>query len=184
MRAGFSTCVAIVTAGLFVAAGCDSAQSASVQVTPSTVRAERRAYHGAPPVIPHPPLGAACTSCHNATGIETPDLGIAPANPHHGTRFVNAVENCRQCHVFRVTDATLVGSNFQGLQAASWRGDRLYRGAPPVIPHSTLMRENCAACHTGPAARTEIICSHPERRNCVQCHVPRTTLAVRMQAAR
>jgi cytochrome c-type protein NapB len=37
------------------------------------------------------------------------------------------------------------------------------------------MRENCAACHTGPAAREEIRTSHPERTRCRQCHVPVTT---------
>jgi hypothetical protein len=34
------------------------------------------------------------------------------------------------------------------------------------------MRENCAACHTGPAAREEIRTTHPERIRCRQCHVP------------
>jgi cytochrome c-type protein NapB len=33
------------------------------------------------------------------------------------------------------------------------------------------MRENCAACHAGPAAREEIRTSHPERTRCRQCHV-------------
>ncbi len=47
--------------------------------------------------------------------------------------------------------------------------------APPVIPHQLLMRENCAACHTGPAAREEIRCTHPERVRCAQCHVEATT---------
>jgi cytochrome c-type protein NapB len=37
------------------------------------------------------------------------------------------------------------------------------------------MRENCAACHSGPGARAEIITTHPERVRCRQCHVPVTT---------
>jgi cytochrome c-type protein NapB len=105
----------------------------------------------------------------------TPDRGFAPANPHEGTRFGESVENCTQCHVFRRTEQSLTNSDFEGLRTGSFRGDRLYPGAPPIIPHSTLMRENCLACHSGPAARPEIICSHPDRRNCVQCHVRQRT---------
>ena len=45
----------------------------------------------------------------------------------------------------------------------------------PSIPHPLEGRENCLACHTGPAAREEIRTSHPERERCQQCHVPSTT---------
>jgi hypothetical protein len=34
------------------------------------------------------------------------------------------------------------------------------------------MREDCAACHESVAGRPEIRCTHPERVNCRQCHVP------------
>ena len=54
-------------------------------------------------------------------------------------------------------------------------GLRLHDRAPPTIPHKTFMRENCVACHAGPAAREEIRTSHPERRRCRQCHVPVAT---------
>ena len=38
------------------------------------------------------------------------------------------------------------------------------------MPHSLQNRENCLACHAGPAAPIEIKVSHPERSNCRQCH--------------
>ena len=48
---------------------------------------------------------------------------------------------------------------------------RNYPEQPPVIPHKVFMRENCQACHAGPAARKEIRTEHPERAQCRQCHV-------------
>ena len=33
------------------------------------VRADRRLYDGAPPVIPHAVFGAACSSCHDTEGL-------------------------------------------------------------------------------------------------------------------
>jgi hypothetical protein len=70
-----------------------------------------------------------------------------------------------------------VASDFQGLPQDLRSGGRLHNFAPPTIPHKMLMRENCLACHSGPAAREEIRTSHPERERCRQCHVPVTTTA-------
>ena len=137
----------------------------------ASVRADRRAYDGAPPVIPHAPMGSTCTECHNARGVEVPGVGFAPASPHDETKQAGRTARCVQCHVFRQTEARFVDSAFTGLAQDLRRGDRLYDGAPPRIPHATLMRENCAACHTGTAAREEIRSSHPERTRCRQCHV-------------
>jgi cytochrome c-type protein NapB len=39
------------------------------------------------------------------------------------------------------------------------------------------MRENCTACHDGPAAREEIRTPHPERVRCRQCHLTVATTA-------
>ncbi|MCA9123822.1 MAG: hypothetical protein H6822_15035 [Planctomycetaceae bacterium] len=155
--------------------GCDSPRSEPtvVAVTASKVRAERRAYDGAPPTIPHPPLGATCTACHTKTGSSRPGVGFAPANPHIGTPAEGAVQNCNQCHVFKNPVALVVASNFAGRPQDLRLGSRLYRGAPPVMPHAKFMRENCNACHRGDAARPEIRCSHPERSNCMQCHLER-----------
>lgn len=140
--------------------------------SPAATRAERRAYDGAPPTIPHRSFGVACTSCHNATGVEVPDVGFAPPSPHELTSGMSATSRCPQCHVYVTTTEVFQTSEFVGLAQNLRRGARLYPHAPPVIPHPVFMRENCAACHTGPAAREEIRCSHPERIRCRQCHVP------------
>jgi cytochrome c-type protein NapB len=136
------------------------------------VRAERRLYDGAPPVIPHPPLNIACTECHTATGKEAPPIGVAPANPHGRTPGMIGTRNCQQCHVFRQSEDLFAESDFVGLTQHYEPADRLYPGAPPVMPHRVFMHENCAACHGGPAARVEIVCRHIDRTNCRQCHVP------------
>lgn len=157
--------------------GCDiasSPQSGAMTLTASVVRAERRLFDGAPPVIPHPPLNIACTDCHTATGKEAPPIGIAPANPHADTAGISGVRglrNCQQCHVFRRQDDRFQENDFAGLTQRLARADRLYPGAPPVIPHRDFMRENCVACHGGLAARPEIRCRHTQRENCRQCHV-------------
>ncbi|MFQ5776564.1 MAG: nitrate reductase cytochrome c-type subunit [Terriglobia bacterium] len=140
-------------------------------------RAQRRAYDGAPPVIPHQNFGMTCTSCHNRRGIEIEGVGFAPPTPHEKTLGMSAVSRCRQCHVFAETAALLVDNRFVGLRQDLRRGRRLNPLAPPTIPHKTFMRENCLACHTGPAAREEIRTTHPERTRCRQCHVPVTTTA-------
>jgi cytochrome c-type protein NapB len=154
--------------------GCDSVAPEAVAIKPTTsaVRAGRRLYDGAPPVIPHAPLQIKCTSCHTDTGKESPPLGFAPANPHAGAVGLSATSNCQQCHVFRQWEEVFAESDFAGLTQHFAKADRLYPGAPPVIPHRVFMRENCASCHTGPVARPEIRCTHPQRINCRQCHVP------------
>ena len=142
------------------------------------VRSGRRLYDGAPPTIPHMDFGAACTACHDDQGIAVRGVGFAPPSPHDGTPEASVTTRCRQCHVFIETDRLFVESSFTGLGQDLRPGGRLYPGAPPTIPHKILMRENCAACHTGPAAREEVRTSHPERTRCRQCHVPVTTREV------
>jgi nitrate reductase cytochrome c-type subunit len=139
------------------------------------VRAARRLFDGAPPVIPHDNFGTNCTACHDAEGTEVAGVGYAPASPHDETGAANTTGRCRQCHVFALTDGLFVRSEFRGLEQDLRLGTRLYDGAPPTIPHRIQMRENCRACHTGPGARAEILTSHPERTRCRQCHVPITT---------
>jgi nitrate reductase cytochrome c-type subunit len=141
----------------------------------SAVRAARRLYDGAPPVIPHANFGAACGACHDTEGISVEGVGLAPASPHDGTAESTATTRCRQCHVFVLDQGLFVRNTFEGLPQDLRRGGRLYDGAPPTLPHKILMRENCAACHAGPGARAEIVTSHPERTRCRQCHVPVTT---------
>jgi nitrate reductase cytochrome c-type subunit len=141
----------------------------------AAVRAERRAFDGAPPVIPHQPFGAACTNCHTPQGINLPGVGFAPPMPHAETKGMHGALRCTQCHVGRTTDDVWRASGFVGLRQDLRRGKQAFFTAPPVIPHALQMRENCQACHSGPAAREEIRCDHPERVRCTQCHLPRTT---------
>jgi cytochrome c-type protein NapB len=102
-------------------------------------------------------------------------VGFAPASPHEGTSKAGATARCRQCHVFATGNDLFVASDFVGLGQDLAAGGRATPGAPPTIPHRTLMRENCVACHDGPGAREEVRTSHPELWRCRQCHVPVTT---------
>jgi len=138
----------------------------------AAVRAQRRSFDGAPPTIPHENFGVDCSGCHDSEGLAVPGLGFAPASPHDDTRQAGALQRCRQCHVFVDTQEILVVNIFQGLPQDLRPGGRLYPGAPPTIPHRILMRENCAACHTGPGAREDVRTTHPDRTRCRQCHVP------------
>lgn len=130
-------------------------------------RKDRRAYDGAPPVIPHPIDSRkvdSCLACHR-DGIVVGDR-LAPRIPHE------AFTSCTQCHVesanSRFEEPVAVPSDFQGFFAAPI-GHRAALGAPPVIPHGTLMRVDCLACH-GLLGREGLRTTHPERQNCLQCH--------------
>ncbi len=144
--------------------------------TAATARAERRLYDGAPPVVPHEEFGIECTSCHATGGVEVDGVGFSPPLPHGNTVGLSEDSRCRQCHVFAVTDELFVENDFVGLRQDLRVGRRLHVHAPPTIPHKVFMRENCVACHSGPAAREEIRTSHPDRIRCRQCHVAVTTL--------
>jgi cytochrome c-type protein NapB len=128
----------------------------------------RRAYPGAPPVIPHrvedaQAGGKACLSCH-ADGGWAPKLGAyAPVVPHP------ELVSCRQCHVPETTKSLFRATTWTTTAPPSIRQAAL-PGSPPPIPHALQMRENCLACHGGPGAVAEIRTSHPTRVNCRQCH--------------
>jgi hypothetical protein len=164
-----STAAVAVPAALYLWSRPEGSPTAATR-SPSATRAARRASHGAPPVIPHRPLGGTCTTCHAATAKDVPGIGVAPPNPHLRTPGMSDKSRCQQCHVFVETEELVVANEFQGLALALHRGERMYPHAPPVLPHRTFMREDCAACHAGPACRPEIRCSHPERTHCTQCH--------------
>ncbi len=179
---------ATFAAALLLAPGCGGEQdpNAPTVAVPgkpgalkvsAAARAERRLYDGAPPVIPHRDFGASCLSCHTTTGIEVPGTGFAPPTPHTDVDPPAAMSRCVQCHVWQHTSDVFAANDFQGLRQDLRAGKRLNDLAPPVIPHQVLLRENCRACHTGPAAREEIRCLHPERDRCVQCHVEQRTVA-------
>jgi nitrate reductase cytochrome c-type subunit len=102
--------------------------------------------------------------------LRVPGVGIAPPNPHLRTPGLSSASRCQQCHVFKNANDVLIASTFVPLTQELHKGERLYATAPPVIPHGYFMREDCAACHAGAAARPETLCTHPERLNCLQCH--------------
>ena len=130
-----------------------------------------RAYHGAPPSIPHTVEnersmgGNDCLKCHENGGFVKKWDAYAPVTPHPD------YENCRQCHVPQNTKGVFKGTNFEKIPAPKAGVNNALPGSPPVIPHQIQLRENCLACHAGPSAPKEIRVSHPERVNCRQCHV-------------
>lgn len=137
------------------------------------MRASRRAYEGAPPVVPHPidqMTSTGCMACHG----EGLFIGVVRA-PRMSHEFMT---NCTQCHVEQwssgLAQAPGVATTFVGLESPG-RGPRAWEGAPPVIPHPTFMRENCMSCH-GPTGPEPIRTSHPWQTNCMQCHAPSATL--------
>lgn len=130
-------------------------------------RAKNRAYDGAPPTVPHPvdsQSAASCLACHGE-GIKVGDR-VASKMSHA------VMTNCTQCHVEQSPVPAETG--FVGVYRAG-PGERANPGAPPTIPHHTLMRENCNSCHglvTRPGTRT----THPWLTNCTQCHAPSAAL--------
>jgi cytochrome c-type protein NapB len=133
-------------------------------------RAERRAFDGAPPWVPHPvdeQSSAACLACHGA-GMQVAKR-TAPVMSHEPR------SQCLQCHVPTVArwpgaEEPAVPTTFAGLPSAG-PGPRAWAGAPPIVPHGTFMREDCASCH-GVAGLPGLRTTHPARKNCTQCHVP------------
>lgn len=137
-------------------------------------RQSRRAYDGAPPVVPHPiaqGTAASCLACHSqATQIG--DV-IAPAISHP------AYTSCTQCHVsekglgsrWNTAEFDLHSGNQFAGEHTPKPVERAYPDAPTTIPHPIHMRQNCLSCH-GELGTSPIRTTHPERQSCTQCHVP------------
>ncbi len=157
---------------LGAAVACGGTQPTAAVPRSTAERASGRAYDGAPPTIPHDAAVGACTTCHDGDGSVIDGVGIAPASPHGDVAASGSMRRCRQCHVPAQGTAPLVASRFVGLPQAGWKGRRATPGAPPTVPHTLQLREQCATCHDGPGARVEIRTTHPERIRCRQCHVP------------
>ncbi|MHC4990713.1 MAG: diheme cytochrome c precursor, partial [Planctomycetota bacterium] len=141
------------------------------------IRAELRAFNGAPPTIPHEVeqiSSVDCLRCHGE-GPEA-DEKAAPKVPH------DFLASCTQCHVEDESEYLfgdpLAPNSFAGIPAPRG-GSRAYVGAPPLVPHSTLMRSNCLSCH-GPFGLEALQTSHPERSSCLQCHAESAHLNQRM----
>jgi cytochrome c-type protein NapB len=138
-------------------------------------RARHRAFDMAPPTIPHPieqTSAASCLACHGS-GMKVGDrVATKVSHPHY--------TNCTQCHVESSRPeldrfATPVAENtFQGAYRAG-PGGRANPGAPPTIPHTTWMRQDCTSCH-GQVARAGIRTTHPWLTSCTQCHAPSAAL--------
>lgn len=138
-------------------------------------RAARRAYDGAPPVVPHPirqDSSASCLACHQ-NGMQVKD------------RFASRISHatfggsCTQCHVssqhaFTAAEAarftTALAENTFAGKAAPATGTRAWKGAPPTVPHRSLMRSDCMSCH-GSSGLFALRTPHPDRQSCTQCHV-------------
>ncbi len=136
-------------------------------------RSLRRAFDGAPPVVPHGVAdhrASSCLTCH-AEGMAFPGGDRAPPICH------DVLASCGQCHVSGASSVPGVdvaaaerrfgGSDFVPLRAV--RGVRATSGAPPMIPHATRMRERCLSCH-GATGDSPIVTQHPARAQCRQCH--------------
>jgi nitrate reductase (cytochrome), electron transfer subunit len=132
-------------------------------------RAFRRGFEGAPPTVPHPidqMSSASCLSCH-ATGKAIGNT-YAPAMSHE------LLHNCTQCHVEQESSKWTPGPGVRNTfmpHDGPLLGARAWPGAPPTVPHTTVMRENCMSCH-GPQGPQAIRTTHPWRANCMQCHAP------------
>lgn len=170
LRGRFSRVVS-VTVVLLLSVACGDHEPAAIARSTGE-RATTRAYDGAPPPIPHDGSIGSCVTCHDDDGAAIAGVGVAPASPHGAVAATGTMQRCRQCHVPTETRALFVASRFTGLPQGPWKGSRATPGAPPTIPHTLQLRENCLACHSGPAARAEIRTTHPERIRCRQCHVP------------
>jgi nitrate reductase (cytochrome), electron transfer subunit len=139
------------------------------------IRADHRAYEGAPPTVPHPitqSSAASCIACHGP-GLAVKDRIASRMSHAH-------LLDCTQCHVPAQSPLTpfaqtmllepLAENTFVGL-AEYGRGVRAWPQAPPTIPHPTFMRSDCMSCH-GPLGSQALRTPHPERQSCTQCHVP------------
>lgn len=130
-----------------------------------------RQYPGSPPWIPHPVdqtmSGKAtdCLACHGKGGYSQEFGKFTPVTPHPENTL------CFQCHAERVTEKTFVATNWQSIDPPRL-GRSFLPGSPPSVPHGLQLRENCIACHNGPAAVVEIRVDHGPRGHCRQCHVP------------
>ncbi len=183
-NAGFSSHVStLVKAGAIAIAATNVTEAQRAESLAQ--RQDRRAFDGAPPVVPHPipqDSTAACLACHG-NGMAIKDrVASKISHAHYGS--------CTQCHVPaktgpRITTdpillAAVADNVFAGALAPP-KGERAFPGAPPTTPHSTLMRSDCNSCH-GPTGLFGLRTPHPDRQRCVQCHAPNASLDQRVLA--
>lgn len=142
-------------------------------------RSARRAFDGAPPVVPHPiaqDSAASCLACHGPGLVIKDKVASKMSHPPYAS--------CTQCHVPAggtelpvqtvALREPLAGNEFVSI-APPQRGSRAWPQAPPTVPHRTHMREDCMSCH-GPQGLFGLRTPHPDRQSCLQCHVPNAEL--------
>lgn len=164
---------------------------------PRTLKTMRylRAYPGAPPRIPHELTAdefrtGACLTCHERGGYSRRFAAYVPVTPHPwngaclqchvGADELMAVSpvsqdsnrRCHQCHGAGGRPRAAAETSIDW-RTTAWPqlAPRTPGRTPPPIPHDLQSRGNCLACHAGPAAVAEIRTTHPERADCLQCHV-------------
>jgi nitrate reductase (cytochrome), electron transfer subunit len=138
---------------------------------------DRRAFDGAPPVVPHAidqnnPMS--CLACHEKPTQIGVRIAPAMSHPHYA--------NCLQCHASS-RGTGIPGERNQAISSLSsfvgafplGQASRAGEGAPPTIPHAVTHRESCLSCH-GPQGNAPIRTTHPERASCLQCHAPDSKL--------
>jgi cytochrome c-type protein NapB len=151
-------------------------------------RLRTRAFDGAPPSIPHAveqQSAASCLVCHGNGMVLANRIATKISHPHFAS--------CTQCHVEQAGAIPIAKpqlskpgkkpseskvkeipreNTFLGIQR-SGPGERLMPGAPPTIPHTLHLRNDCMSCH-GLVARPGIRTTHPWLQNCVQCHAAKS----------
>ena len=148
---------------------CTRKEEGPVEPVLRPERMEIRAYHGAPPTIPHEVKSVGrsdCAACHGP-GQQAAGRVVAPVTPHPSWT------QCTQCHVEQVAGDMFVANSLEGLaepQKISMPSPFL----PPYIPHrlDNFREEACETCHIGPGAALHLRPNHGPRGNCTQCHVP------------
>lgn len=173
MKIGKATLAAAVLVPVLIGIGSEVATKAPAETGKSEAtdgRAALRAFYTAPPEIPHVVLGQGnrqCAYCHSEvrhigerTSVRTPHIEMS---------------NCQQCHVGpnvlnEEFEVELTISDWLGLEEPR-KGSRAFELAPPTIPHRLFMREDCMTCHDPQQPTTGMRVPHPERSNCMQCHV-------------
>lgn len=159
----------LAIATLMVLMGCGQGKDAPVEPVDRPERTDLRAYHGAPPVIPHDLYESGrtnCLSCHGP-GQHKGGQAVAAETPHPEW------DQCQQCHVARTTEELFTDNTLVALDEpvpVAMPSPFL----PPYIPHrlDNFREEACETCHIGPAARLDLRPKHGPRTNCRQCHLP------------
>lgn len=129
-----------------------SSEALAYQQMPESERSlanyyDNRAYPGAPPTIPHPLIsekgigGTACLQCHQHGGYADQFKAFAPITPHPEWA------NCKQCHIPQKTNTLFKNTNWDKMEAEAISQIAM-PGAPPMIPHTLELRNNCCGCYT------------------------------------